>query len=91
MRGEVAQARAATSPERAAASSKRPGDLAPGDVVVFGGAAFEVLSEPFLGMSGTSVFDAPALFWRARVGVPGGDRRAKGYATWAVDEDVTVL
>ncbi len=45
----------------------RPWDLVPGDVVLFGATAFEVLSEPFAGVSGTSLFDSPELFCRAEI------------------------
>lgn len=74
----------------AAPDPKRPGDLGVGDVVVLDGAPYEVLAEPFLGMSGSSVFDAPQLFWRARVRRIGDAAGAAGYATWTVDEHVTV-
>jgi hypothetical protein len=74
--------------EQATADAKRPGDLTAGDVVVLDGVPFELLSEPFLGMTGTSLFDMPELFWRARVRWLGGAQQAVGYVTWAADEPV---
>jgi hypothetical protein len=68
----------------------RPGHLVPGDVVMIHGGAFEVLSEPFAGASGTSLFDSSALFWRVRVRLL-GDRATVGYVTWDAGEEVWLL
>ena len=65
---------------------KLPRDLKSGDVVIVDGVPFEILSEPFLGMTGASPFDTPALFWRALMRPLAGDREVPSYATWAVDE-----
>lgn len=67
-----------------------PDGLTPGDVVMLGGSLFEVLSEPFLGITGSSVFDIPRPFWRASVCSLGRRGHAAEYATWAADEPVVV-
>lgn len=72
-----------------AALLRRPRDLMPGDLVEVDGALCEVVSEPFLGMSGGSVFDVPQLFWRARVQAA-DDGPQRFHATWDVDQDVVV-
>jgi hypothetical protein len=68
----------------------RARDLAPRDIVSLEGSLFEVLSKPFLGMTGSSVLDTQQLFWRAFVRPLGGRQRVVQYTTWCVDEAVTV-
>jgi hypothetical protein len=74
-------------PRRAPAVT-RPGDLIPGDVVILDGAPYEVLAEPFLGCTGSSIFDKAELFWRVRVRPMGGNAEMGAYATWGIDERV---
>ena len=69
---------------------KRPSALTHGDFVAVDGALFEIRSEAFLGMTGSSIFDVPKLFWRALVRPVRDDRQGVRYVTWAVDEDVAV-
>lgn len=76
---------ASSGPDR-----QTPAGLKPGDCVSLDGALFEVRSEPFLGMTGSSIFDVPKLFWRVRVRPLGGNWHVLAYATWSVDEDVAV-
>jgi hypothetical protein len=71
-----------------ASRRKRPRDLTPGDIVIIEGALFEVLFEPFNGMSGTSMFDAPRLFWRVRVRSLSERPHRDGYATWGARDEV---
>ena len=59
----------------------RPWELLPGDVLVLDGAAFDVQSEPFTGVSGTSLLDVSKFFWRVRVRSVAAPARL-GYATW---------
>lgn len=53
--------------------------------VVVDGRRFELLSEPFLGMTGSSIFDSRRLFWRARAREVGGSE--VGYVTWLAVSD----
>jgi hypothetical protein len=68
----------------------RAGALAAGNVVEVDGERFEIVSAPFLGRSGSSVFDEFRLFWRAQMR-PVADPAWTQYGTWGVDEDVVVV
>lgn len=73
---------------QAVPQTRRAGDLTPGDVILLDGAPYEVVAEPFLGQSGSSIFEAPRLFWRARVRSMRDDVDSVDYATWGIDERV---
>jgi hypothetical protein len=68
----------------------RPSDLVPGDVVLLDGVACEVISAPFTGVAGKSLFDSSEVFWRVRLRVVAAPAKA-GYATWKAHDLVTLL
>jgi hypothetical protein len=68
----------------------RPWELAPGDVLLLDGAAFDVISEPFTGVAGTSLLDLSEFFWRVRVRSVAAPARV-GHATWNAHDVVSRL
>jgi hypothetical protein len=61
--------------------SKPPFHVLVGDVVLLDGRSFEVLSVPFVGLSGHALLEAPSLFWRARVRAAEDPEARAGFLT----------
>lgn len=69
----------------------RPSDLQPGDIIEARSERYEVVGRPFVGQTGSSVFDRVTVFWRVRLQSLDDSDGTPRYGTWLAEDELVVI